>query len=157
MSTIYSGRQIPLQKGELKLDVLTERLGNVEHFSRLSPLEREEIVTAGQIELHPKDYLIYREGDPCSGLFVLFNGKVNLSKIGIQGQECIISVIRPVIMFNEVAVLDGGSNPVTASAVQDCATWRLGHDRYMTLMRQYPEMGIGKRSRLSSQADAISL
>jgi CRP/FNR family transcriptional regulator len=151
MTNIQPRSQSPKNRSGLDLKKLSERLGNVEHFRRLSSIQRNEIVTAGQVEFHPKGMVIFREGDPCSGLFVLFKGQVNLSMIGIQGQECIITIIRPVIMFNEVAVLDGGPNPVTATAVRDCATWRLGHDRYMMLMEQYPEMGIGLLNVLASR------
>ena len=151
MTNIQARSQFTKIPGGMDFKKLTERLGNVEHFQHLKPNQRNEIVTAGQVEFHPKGTVVFREGDPCAGLFVLFKGQVNLSMMGIQGQECIITIIHPVIMFNEVAVLDGGPNPVTATAVRDCATWRLGHDRYMRLMQQYPEMGIGLLNVLASR------
>ena len=118
-------------------------LGSVEHFSHLSESDREMIVMSGQIHSYPAGSPIFAEGEPCAGLFVLFKGRVNLCKVGLQGQNCIISVIQPVIMFNEVAILDGGPNPLTAIAVQDCLTWRLNHESFMMLMRRYPEVGTG--------------
>jgi CRP/FNR family transcriptional regulator len=128
-----------------KLDIpgLSARLGQVPHFSHLSDTDCEHIVRAGQIQFFQKDAYIFQEGDDCAGLFVLFKGRVNLSKLGLQGQNCILSVIRPVIMFNEVAILDGGPNPLSAVAVQDCATWRLSHESFMMLMTRYPEVGTG--------------
>ena len=62
----------------------------------------------------------------CAGMFVLLAGQVHLRKLGPQGQESILAVIEPVIMFNEVAVLDGGPNLTTAVAAQDSACGRSG-------------------------------
>ena len=151
MSESYTTNQISKRSGYLDFAVLAKRLGNVEHFRRLSEPDLEAIVTAGKIEHFPAESVIFREGDPCAGLFVLFKGQVNLSMLGLQGLECIISVIHPVIMFNEVPVLDGGPNPVTATAAADCATWRLSHDCYMMLMKDYPAMGIGLLNVLASR------
>jgi CRP/FNR family transcriptional regulator len=151
MSASYTRGQISKRRGSLDYKSLTKRLGKVEHFRRLPESDREAIVTAGQIEHYPAGSVIFREGDPCAGLFVLFQGQVNLGTLGLQGLECIITVIKPVIMFNEVAVLDGGPNPLTATAAADCLTWRLSHDRYMILMKDYPTMGIGLLKVLASR------
>ena len=129
--------------GKLDISGLTARLGGVQHFSHLSDMDRERIVSAGQIQFFQEGAYIFQEGGDCAGLFVLFKGRVNLCKLGLQGQNCIFSVIRPVIMFNEVAILDGGPNPLSAVAVQDCATWRLSHESFMMLMTRYPEVGTG--------------
>ena len=122
---------------------LSDRLGNVSHFKKLPEADLKAIVSAGQVVRYPAGSTIFAEGEPSAGLYVLFEGQVNLSKLGLQGQECIMAVIRPVIMFNEVAVLDGGPNPVTAIAVQDSVLWRVPHDRFGLLMQRYPEVGTG--------------
>jgi len=55
----------------------------------------------------------------------------------------ILDVINPVIMFNEVSVLDGEANPYSAIATQDCLAWRIQRDPFMVLMDRYPELGTG--------------
>jgi len=122
---------------------LSDRLGSVSHFRKLPEADLKAIVNAGKMVRYPAGSTIFAEGEPSAGLYVLFEGQVNLSKLGLQGQECIMAVIRPVIMFNEVAVLDGGPNPVTAIAVQDSVLWRVPHDRFGLLMQRYPEVGTG--------------
>ena len=107
----------------IDLQSLVGRLGTVPLFKGLSETARKEIVFAGQVLNYPAGTNIFSEGEPCSGLYVLFTGQVHLYKLGLQGQETIVSIIKPVVMFNEVAVLDGGPNPVTAVAVQDCTLW----------------------------------
>lgn len=124
------------------IDSLISRIGKVSHFRRLSPAALREIVTSGQVLRYPKGSIIFGEGEPCAGLFVLFLGEVHLCKFSSQGQETILGIIEPVIMFNEVSILDGDPNPVTAVAGQDCITWRIDQERFHMLMERYPPLGL---------------
>jgi CRP-like cAMP-binding protein len=131
------------RKKVFDLQSLIARLGNVSHFKGTPEPVLKDIVFAGQILHFPARSVLYREDEPAAGIYVLFRGQVNLCKIGLSGQESIISIIRPVIMFNEVTVIDGGPNPVTAIAAKDCITWQVSYDRYQMLMQRYSEVGTG--------------
>ena len=131
------------KKPSFNLESLVDRIGSVSHFKDLPEPALKEIVIAGQIINFPAESVIFHEGAPCSGLFVIFRGKVHLCKQGVGGRETIIMVIKPVIMFNEVTVIDGDLNPVTAKAVEDCTTWQIGCDRFQILMSRYPQVGTG--------------
>lgn len=124
------------------IDSLTQRLGKVSHFKDLPPNAILQIVKSGKVEFYSKDKKIFFESDPCAGLFVLFRGRVNLCKISLQGQESIITVINPVIMFNEVSVLDGGPNPLTAIADLDSVVWRVDCKSFQQLTKHYPIMAL---------------
>jgi CRP-like cAMP-binding protein len=121
---------------------LISRLTKVRHFKSLPISAIHEIVSAGQVQTHSVGSIIYREGWETAGLFVLFRGRVHLCKTSFQGQESIISVIEPVIMFNEVATLDGDVNPVTAITFEKSITWHISRDRFQLLMEKYPILGI---------------
>ena len=122
---------------------LVESLGRVEHFKRLPEADRAAIVRAGQSRAFPPGAIIYREGEAGAGMFVLFSGHVHLLKLGPQGQQSIVAEIEPVIMFNEVTVLDGGANLTTALAVQECVTWNINHANFRALLQHYPIIGLG--------------
>ncbi|MEW5719111.1 MAG: Crp/Fnr family transcriptional regulator [Chloroflexota bacterium] len=122
---------------------LVETLGRVEHFKRLPEVDRAAIVNAGQTHSFPAGAFIYREGEAGAGMFVLLAGHVHLLKLGPQGQQSIVAEIAPVIMFNEVTVLDGGANLTTAVAVQECVTWNIGHANFQALLQRYPMIGLG--------------
>ena len=130
---------------------LVNRLANVAHFKQLPEQAIKDIVYAGQINQYKAGSILFHEGSPCAGLFVIFKGHIHLYKLGVQGQESIITSIKPVIMFNEVPVLDGGVNPVSAIAVQDCVTWCISCERFHMLMRNYPELGTGLLMTMASR------
>lgn len=121
---------------------MIERLKAVRHFHDLSLAELHAVVTSGQIRRFQANTVIFPEGDPCAGMFVLLKGRVHLCKLGPQGQVHIISIIIPVIMFNEVAVLDGGTNPVTAIAVENCLVWQISHESFQALIERIPQVGL---------------
>lgn len=121
---------------------LAQALSQVEHFKRFSEADRLVIVNAGQTRAFAADSTIYREGEPCAGMFVLFSGHVHLNKLGPQGQQSLIAEIDPVIMFNEVPVLDGGPNLTTATAIQNCATWNISYENFQALLQRYPTIGL---------------
>lgn len=131
---------------------LASRLAKVRHFRALPLPAIQEIVTSGQVQTYSVGSIIYREGWECAGLFVLFRGRVHLCKTSFHGQESIISVIDPVIMFNEVAALDGDVNPVTAIAFEKSITWHISRERFQPLMEKYPVLGISLLNVLASRS-----
>jgi len=116
---------------------LAERLGNVSHFMKLPLADRLSIILAGQMRLFPAGTTIFAEEEPCAGMYVLFKGHVHICKLGPQGQQSIIADIDPVIMFNEVALLDGEPNPNATTATQNCLAWHISHQAYVKLLQRY--------------------
>lgn len=133
------------------LSTLICRIGSVQHFKNLTIQDLKTIVTSGQLLNYPAESTILSEEQSCSGLFVLLKGKVHLCKSGPRGQDSIIGVIKPVIMFNEVAVIDKGENPVTAIAANDSITWQISCERFHFLMEKYPPLGISLLRVLASR------
>ena len=125
------------QSDTISSDKLAERLKRVIHFKNLPLRDRLDIVRSGQIRYVSADTVIFSEEDPCSGMYVLLRGHVHLCRMGPQGQENIIADLSPVIMFNEVALLDGGSNPYTAIAIQNSLIWQISLEAYQNLLERY--------------------
>lgn len=121
---------------------LIDSIKTVKHFHNLSLNDLRLIVTAGVVHRFRAGATIFTEGEPCSGMFVLMRGMVHLCKIGPQGQINIMAVVEPIIMFNEITVLDGGPNPVTAIAVKDCFIWQIGYESFQALLEKIPQVGL---------------
>jgi CRP/FNR family transcriptional regulator len=133
------------------LQSLVEKIRTVKHFQTLSLTDLLTIVSAGQVRHFQSRQTIFSEGDPCSGMYVLLHGRVHLCKFGRQGQMNIIAVIEPVIMFNEVAALDGGKNPLTAIATEDSLLWQIGHAAFQDLLKRIPQIGLSLLSVLAKR------
>lgn len=117
-------------------------LRKVHQFQALKDEDLQEILTAGRLQTFATGEMIFIQDEPCAGMFVLIQGQVNLCKLGPQGQQNILATIKPVIMFNEVTVLDGGNNPVTAFATQASVLWIISCQKFQALLKRFPEIGI---------------
>jgi CRP/FNR family transcriptional regulator len=128
-------------------------LKRVWHFRHLSTSDLRTIVSAGRLQRFKTDTFIFQAGEPSAGMFVLLSGKVYLSKLGPTAQEQIIATIVPVIMFNELTVMDCGPNPYTAVAARNCITWNIECQAFQNLVRTYPdpEIGLGLLKILASR------
>lgn len=125
------------------MDNLSKLLKRVWHFRHLSASDLNTIISAGRIKRYKPDTFIFQTGEPSAGMFVLLSGKVYLCKTGLMGQEQILATIDPVIMFNELTVIDGGPNPYTAMAAKTCITWNIDCLAFQNLVRSYPDPEIG--------------
>lgn len=130
---------------------LLAQIRTVRHFRDLSDKDLQKIVDAGQILHALAGQTLFREAEECAGMHVLIRGLIHLTKLGPQGHENIIAIVRPVIMFNEVAVLDGGANPVTALAVQESLLWRVSCREFQALLEQIPQVGLSLLQVLASR------
>ncbi|HQV27038.1 MAG TPA: Crp/Fnr family transcriptional regulator [Thermoflexales bacterium] len=126
-----------------ELQSMIAGLRSVQHFARMSEDDLRTIVLSGQMRHFKPGETVFLEGAPCAGMHVLTQGQVQLRKLGPQGKVNIIATIEPVIMFNEVAVLDGGVNPASALAIEDSLIWQISHAAFQTLLQRYPAIGLG--------------
>lgn len=126
-------------------------MGNVPHFKGMPLKDLLEIVRAGRLVRKKHEETLFWEFEPCAGLYVLLKGQIHLYKHGPEGQEYILSVLNPVTMFNEVAVLDEGENPVSAVAQGDCMLWQVSCQDFRELMQKYPQVAFGLLPILASR------
>jgi CRP-like cAMP-binding protein len=122
---------------------LMERMKRIIHFQKLSERDLLTILQAGEFKKFSSGSTIFHEDAPCYGLCVLLRGEAHLYKLGPEGQESIIAVIRPVIMFNEIAAIDGQPNPITAVAYKNSLIWRASYDSFQLGLEKFPGLGLG--------------
>lgn len=130
---------------------LISRMGRLDHFKNLSAEELGGILAAGEIRPYAVDVTLFREEEPCAGVFVLVKGEVHLFKTGPDGREHIMASLEPIAMFNEVPVLDGGPNPATAVTAAECLIWSASSPHFNELLRRYPQVAVGLLPILASR------
>jgi CRP/FNR family transcriptional regulator, dissimilatory nitrate respiration regulator len=96
---------------------IVEILENCPLFSDLKPSGFQRLATIGRLVNFRKGQAIFRENDPCPGVFVVGQGLVRIYKTGPGGKEHVLHMVDPGGSFAEVAAI--GSFPVPASAVAE--------------------------------------
>jgi len=91
---------------------------------------------------HTAGEVIFLEGDPSPGLYVLLSGRVRLSRISPGGREQVLHIVEPGQHFNSVSVFDGGPCPVNASAQSDVTALLFPGESLRILILDHPVVAL---------------
>jgi CRP/FNR family transcriptional regulator len=68
--------------------------------------------------------LLFSEGEPCAGLYIISRGKVRIFKTSTGGREQVLAVNVPGESVAELPVFDGGPYPASGSRNREHGKWR---------------------------------
>ncbi len=109
--------------------------------------QREEVLQAlaevATRHLMPEGHLIFMQGEPVAGLFLIESGEVKISRVSKEGREHILHIVGAGDTFNDVAALDGGPNPATCTVRADAIIWRIDRADLRQVALRYPALGWG--------------
>ena len=133
-------------------------------FASLSPTVLKAINRCSTRRRYGEGEIIFLEGDPVAGLYIIESGTVKISRFSKDGREHILMFLHKDMTFNDVAVLDGDPNPVTAIAHTATTTVSITHADLQSVAQIFPELGwalaqsIARRARfLVNQVQDLSM
>lgn len=86
--------------------------------------------------------LLFAEGDPCSGLFLVATGKVRIFKLSASGREQVLAMEGAGSSFAELPVFDGGNYPASASAWEDSQILFISRKDFQNFCREHPDVAL---------------
>jgi len=86
--------------------------------------------------------LIFGEGEPCAGLYVIESGNVRIFKSSAGGREQVLSIDGPGGSIAELPVFDGGNYPASAQAITPTTTLYFSKQDFRALCVQHPEVAL---------------
>jgi len=93
--------------------------------------------------------VLFRQGDPCAGFYVVLSGMVRLYKASPDGREHVMEVIRPGQSFAEAAVFAGRACPVTAETLEPSRLLFFPKVPYLAYLEARPQVLFGLIAGLS--------
>src|SRR5262249_13966291 len=90
--------------------------------------------------------MIFGEGDPCAGLFVVHAGNVRIFKSSANGREQVLSIDGPGSSIAELPVFDGGNYPASAQAVSDSTLPFFSRQDFQTLCLKLRQVALKGRA-----------
>ncbi len=115
-----------------------EAVGLFQGFERA---ELERIARLGHVVQFSRDTVLFREGEPGGGFYVVLGGSVRISKaIPHVGEEA-MHFARAGDFFGEMALLDDLPRSATAVAHEDCEIFILKKAAFLDLTYSDPALG----------------
>jgi CRP-like cAMP-binding protein len=117
-------------------------LKSVAVFADLSEKEIAFLAEHSSLRHFAPNELIFSEGDPCSGLFIVQSGAVKIFKTAASGREQILGVERAGNTVAELPVFDGGTYPASTLAVEESDLLFIRREDFRALCLQHPEVAL---------------
>jgi CRP-like cAMP-binding protein len=86
--------------------------------------------------------LIFGEGEPCVGLYVIEAGSVRIFKSSAGGREQVLSIDGAGGSIAELPVFDGGNYPASAQAITATTLLFFSKQDFHSLCIQHPEVAL---------------
>jgi CRP-like cAMP-binding protein len=116
-----------------------------EEAARLCSLMSERRFDAGA--------MIFHEGTPCDGLFLIAAGSVKIFRRSANGMEGTLAVESAPATIAELPLFDDGPYPASVSAVEPVIAYFIGKGEFRDFCRRHPEVtlkvlaSVGRRLR----------
>jgi CRP/FNR family transcriptional regulator, dissimilatory nitrate respiration regulator len=128
---------------------MTDILKTIPLFSGLSDEHIERLGEISALHQVEKSRLIFSEGDPADGLYMVAQGTVKIFKLSPEGKEQILHIYGPGHLFGEVPVFQGVSFPASALALEKSELIFMPRDRFVGLITAIPGLGMNLLAELS--------
>ena len=86
--------------------------------------------------------IVFSEGDPCSGMYVVQSGHVRIFKTSAGGREQVLSIDGPGGSVAELPVFDGGNYPASVSAIEDSTLLFIAKQDFHALCLAHPQVAL---------------
>ncbi len=109
-----------------------------EYFDDLTEIILKEVADRMHLREYQRGDVLFWEGDPCDGLYIVEQGSAKIFRLSPQGRQYIVRVLQEGDTFAEVPAFDEGTNPVNVEALETCRVWVINSQKLHELVMAYP-------------------
>ena len=100
--------------------------------------------------------MIFLEGEPAEGLWIVKEGSVKIFKLNPDGGEHILHLRGPGKTFNDISALDGGSNPANAAALSsEALVWLIPSEVIRHIITRNPQVALNVIKHLAGRVRSL--
>ena len=117
-------------------------LGKLPIFSGLTEAELRYIAQCAAPRRYAAGAVLFSEGEPCAGLYVVLRGHIRVFKTSAAGREQVLTIDGPGSSVAELPVFDGGPYPASGTAVSDATLLFIGKQDFQALCLAHPQVAL---------------
>lgn len=108
----------------------------------LSAEARARLLASATRRRFPKGATIFMIGDPGDGMYLIDEGRVEISLTSLNGRRMVLNHMGPGEVLGEIAMLDGGPRSADATAATDAALLSLSRTTVLSFLQAHPDSAI---------------
>ena len=120
-------------------------------FSDLPEELLADLVENGHVRTYRSHSYVTMQGDPSDDVFMLLEGKLEVSTVSPESRPQLHTLLEPVRLFGELGVLAGTERSASVLCLEDSRIWVLGRERFMSLVGSEPSMALGLLGAMARQ------
>jgi CRP/FNR family transcriptional regulator len=117
-------------------------LGRVAYFASLPAAELSRLASRCTIRSLARGEALFEEGEPCRGLVIIAEGRVEIRQISLRGREQVFHTEGPGAALGEGPLFDGGAYIATAVALTPTRALSLPRAEVRALCRRHPDVAL---------------
>ena len=117
-------------------------LAKVAIFSDLTESELSFLAQRSVPRHYSAGELVFSEGDPCTGMYVVESGHIRIFKSSANGREQVLNIDGPGSSVAELPVFDGGNYPASVSALDAATLLFISKQDFQSLCLAHPQVAL---------------
>lgn len=122
------------------LQSVSKFLKKVPYFAGLDDRALKSVSMAAIPRKYNPEQVVFIEGEPCPGLYVVEQGWFKAIRMGVDGREQVLHMLGPGETINAISVLTGALNQATVIALEESSLWLIPRDQMLRLLDEYPRL-----------------
>jgi CRP-like cAMP-binding protein len=117
-------------------------LSQIALFAALTEAEVQLLAQRAVERRFAADEMLFWEGEPCTGLFLIIQGSVKIFRTSPNGREVMLAIETAPSSVAELPLFDGGPYPASVRAVEPVVAMFLNKGDFQQICRQYPDVAL---------------
>lgn len=111
-------------------------------FAALDESEVSSLAERCGIRPYSAGEMLFSEGEPCKGLYIVVSGRVRIFKTALNGREHVLTVEGPGASVAELPVFDGGKYPASGAAMEKTEVLFISRSDLRAICLEKPEVSL---------------
>lgn len=124
-------------------------------LSTLIPETRSTLASVSRSAHWTRGSLMHHSDDPADAVYILTSGHIRLYRLGNAAREVTVAVHGPGEVVGLCTLTEGQRHGMYAEAMEDVEAQVVGGENLRSLLRQYPDLGVGFSAQVVRQTRGL--
>lgn len=124
---------------------MNSKLASLAGITLFAALNESELTGLAQRAVEKRfdaDDMLFWEGEPCAGIFLIIQGSVKIFRTSPAGREVMLAIESAPATVAELPLFDGGTYPASVRVVEPVVSLFINKNDFQQFCRQNPDVAL---------------